>query len=79
MNKGRDYHRAEQAHYRRLASRVYYPRQIDSSKNVFALSGRQYQKTKVMNKSFEFIGADGKDHSIPYQTCTYVRVERKAE
>jgi hypothetical protein len=74
MNKGRDYHRALQAKCNYLARRTFYPRPLDEDNVAFALSDRAYKKTNAKNKVYTFTGVDGKEHSIPYQTCTFVRI-----
>jgi hypothetical protein len=81
VNKGRDYYRAEQEHYRRLRNRKLYPEAVgyglvDGIETVRL--GRQiYGRTKVRSKVYTVpysMDAEGKPITIPYQTCTLVRV-----
>lgn len=72
MNKGRDYYRALQDKCNYLSKRKFYP-EPQHEEGVFALSDRYYKKTNVKNKIHKFVGVDGVERSIPYQTCTLVR------
>lgn len=74
INKGRDYYRALQAKCRYLTNRKFYPRQVDTDKGAaFLLTRAAYEKKNIKVKHFKFTDAAGKEKSIPYQTCTYVR------
>jgi hypothetical protein len=83
MNKGRNFYRKQQAWSKRILDRSYLPtkgriterifQMIRGDEPIFCLSDREYVKRNIKNKEFKFIGRDGKEHSIPYQTCTYVR------
>lgn len=77
INKGRGYYRAEQEHYKQLRQRRIRPRACDEDGKFVALSNQTYRRTKVLNKIYTVpysMDAEGKPITIPYQTCTLVRV-----
>lgn len=77
INKGRDYYREQQFINRQKVKQVRIPEHVKDVivDSVFALSDRMYEKKNVRNKTFKTIGPTGKKIEIPYQTCTYVRVD----
>jgi hypothetical protein len=91
VNKGRDYYRAQQEHFRGLRKRRQYPWPIGEQEfevihrgkarlqkfEVVGLSDRQYRRERVKNKIYTVphaVGPYSKPVTIPYQTCTLVRV-----
>ncbi len=87
MNKGRDYYRALQAHCKQLRTRRRYPQPIQVHQEdipgrpkaeFVTLGGRHYRRDNIENKVWVHpyaLDAEGKPVTIPYQTCTLVRVQ----
>jgi hypothetical protein len=78
VNKGRDYCRAEQRVCRRMVARKVYPQKVSGDldkEEIVQLGNQKYRREKVKNK-IHFAGMDsqGKPITIPYQTCTLVKV-----
>lgn len=87
MNKGRDYYRALQAHCKQLRNRRRYPQPLEVAQadipgrkkaEFVTLGGRHYRRDNIKSKVYvvpHAFDAEGKPITIPYQTCTLVRVQ----